>query len=253
MATCTVRNTRGQAVAKIIFQSSPPDTDAVIYSASGQTVGTIKARHAVGEGTVYDTQGRVVGTVFGNAIVDDVPCMAVNSNNQTIGGVVDGRRVMWGNSPDKWSSIGIVETESWTTRDDQGLKETMIAIGKGDPGSHLPTFSRIVQVKQRILAGVAALLLHQLGNGVERVAPVGQPTYTVSTARAAPSTLGGPWYLSTGCLVLTFLFCGPLWSFMILKGRDQHATWVIVLAWIVLACSVLWCFIGFLSMAGGGH
>ena len=160
MATCIVSTSNGQKVAEVRFLSSPPDTEATVFSSSGQAVGSIKSRHTTDEGAVYDAQGNMVGTLYRKAMVDDLPCLALDSAKTLVGGVVSAHQVMAGPGPGRWTSVGAVETESWTAEDDQGLKETMIWAGKGNPG---PDYFRIydhrTRAKQRNLAGVAALLL----------------------------------------------------------------------------------------------
>ncbi|MBI5300587.1 MAG: tetratricopeptide repeat protein [Chloroflexi bacterium] len=216
MAKCAVFNTRGHRVVDITFQSLPPDTDATVFSATGQKIGSIKSRHAFSESTFFNAQGESIGTVFGNVVVEDIPCMAVNNKNETVGGVVNAHRVMWGTSPDKWTLVGTVETESWTSADDHGLSETMISIGKGNPSL---VHVKIVQVKQRILSGVAALLLNQLEKGIEKAVPTSRtitpiPTSGVPTRTGVAKTQPVPaptkqrmwtWGI-LGIVVLAFLF-----------------------------------------------
>lgn len=51
---------------------------------------------------------------------------------------------------------------------------------------------------------------------------------------STPVVIQNPWYRSTGCLLVAFLFSTPIWSVLILTDKKQ-ATWVKALAGVFLA------------------
>jgi hypothetical protein len=148
---------------------------------------------------------------------------------------------MLGPDPQKWIQVGTIQTESWTAIDEQGLREIMIATGKGNPS---PEVVDAVQIKQRVLAGVAALLLHQLGSetGAQVVPTQARDTSVFASSNTAssyaPISRMESQY-SAGCLVLAFLFVPWLWAILILSEKDAHETWVQVIAWIVLLLAAI--------------
>src|SRR5687767_11105371 len=101
MAKYAVHDIGGKRVTAVEFQSRPPDTDAIVYSPSGERIGSIKSQHAMGDGTVYDETGKVTGTLFGNPYADPFT-FAVDDKGLTVGGVLNGSQVMLGPDPQKW-------------------------------------------------------------------------------------------------------------------------------------------------------
>ena len=63
---------------------------------------------------------------------------------------------------------------------------------------------------------------------------------TPSTSISHPPVFGGPpkpWYRSTGCLVLAFLFFMPLWQILILTDKDA-AKWLKVAAVVIFVMQI---------------
>jgi hypothetical protein len=245
MATVILYDNRGLRTARVEFESQPPDTAAVVYSEAGHRVGTIKSEHGWGNGTVYDALGREVGTLYGDARADNTSCVARDRANATVGGVTNAGQVMVVNATTQWGQAGTVETQAWTPTDDAGLEATLQATGKGDQGTaHWHWFSNMIRVKQRNLAGVAAVLLRQMGT--EGVLPgavyAGQGGATTGAGvpahieQAASATKTGQ---SFGCLFVAFVFAPWLWAVIILTEKNLHANWVRVAAWVVLAWTVV--------------
>ena len=192
MATYTVSASNGERIAEVSFLSLPPGTEGSVYLGSGQKAGLVKSSYTGGEGTICNAQGDTVGTVFGSAF-DDL-CLAVSKNGKTVGGM-KAHQVMRGTSPETWTPVATVST-SWTMSDDESVRQFEITMGRGDPGIGLSALAENIRHKERALAGVAALLLSQVGSGIEKMATAAPPASTVPTARVAPVTPSGIAYRS---------------------------------------------------------
>lgn len=177
MAQVTVSDLSGRKVIEVRFRPSPPDTEGEVYSSSNQKIGLVKARHAAGDGTVYDANGTIVGSVIGNTTGDPI-CSAIDNQNSALGGVKDGHLLMQGWPPEKWMAVGTIVSADWTEADTQGVREATRASTGRDPDSQIATLIPIIQFKQRVMAGIAALLLNQLGNSQDWAPIVTQPSMT---------------------------------------------------------------------------
>lgn len=172
MATHVVSALSGRWIAQVSFTSLPPGTEGLVYVSSGQKVGLIESSYTGGEGIIHDVQGNTVGAVFGSAF-DDC-CMAVNKNGNIVGGMKS-HQVMKGITPETWTPVATVSTD-WTISDDESIRRFEIATGRGDPGIGLAALVENIKHKQRALAGVAALLLVQVGTAEAPSIPPVAPT-----------------------------------------------------------------------------
>ncbi len=74
-----------------------------------------------------------------------------------------------------------------------------------------------------------------LGGNIKVSTPSSTPLPVPRFPGAAPT----PWYRSTGCLVIAFLFITPLWSILILTDKGAK-TWVKVIAGLFLALAIIY-------------
>lgn len=159
MAICQIYNTNGQEVGKVEYKSFPPDTEATVYSNSSRPIGSVKSQHAERRADIFDSTGKIAGRTDGFAPYGERECWVENSANQTIGLVKNGSEVSKRVGKEfSFTMVGTVRSDVWTDADKAGLKFAAETMGR----SADRFLENLIQIKQRSLAGVAALLLNQL-------------------------------------------------------------------------------------------
>jgi hypothetical protein len=158
MATCHIYTIKGQETVKVLFDGAPnpPDVEGTVVSPGGLVLGIIRSRHGLGGGDIYDAYEKLVGSTDGMRSWGDHIAYADDTEKHSVGLVRNGNRIQRRSSgfEDDYD-VGSVEADSWTSSDMEGLRLAAEIMGR----EVTPKLVELMQLKQRSLAGVAALLL----------------------------------------------------------------------------------------------